>query len=166
MESAATASTLPSPPASSQWPRVETDRREAPARTRARVVSFGSVGVLCVVLGMLLGATLLSTRVPAATRPQSEELTRLATGDSPRTPDLTGAERAERVIAAVLAAAPACTPEIRMAGAPASERAEFFEDAERLATEASDEQGLRSVRWKVTERDGQLFGVLYGERCG
>lgn len=129
-------------------------------------MSFGSVGVLCVVLGMLLGAALFATRVPAATRPEGKELAHLPTGDSESFPSLTGAERAERVIAAVLAAAPACRPEIRMAGAPASKRGEFIEDAERLATEASDEQGLRSVHWKVTERDGQLFGVLYGERCG
>ncbi len=130
------------------------------------MVSSGSVGVLCVVLGMLLGATLFATRVPAATRPDGRGLARFPTGGSESFPSLTGAERAERVIAAVLAAAPACTPEIRMAGAPASKRGEFIEDAERLAAEASDEQGLRSVRWKVTERDGQLFGVLYGERCG
>jgi hypothetical protein len=129
-------------------------------------VSFASVGVLCVVLGVLLGAALFPTPVPAATRPVGKEPAHLPTGGSESFPSLTGAERAERVIAAVLAAAPACTPEIRMAGAPASERGEFIEDAERLAAEASDEQGLRSVRWKVTERDGRLFGVLYGERCG
>ena len=127
-------------------------------------MSFGVVGVLGLVLGVLLGAA-LAPGAPAAARPDPEEPAGLAIGGAPPVPDLTGGERAERVIAAVLAAAPACTPEIRMAGAPASERGEFLEEAELLATEASDEQGLRSVRWKVTERDGRLFGVLYGERC-
>lgn len=165
MESAATASTLPRPPASRQWPRVETDRREAPAWTGARVVSLGLVGILGIAVGVLLGAALFETPVQAATRVGGKERVLPATSGSIQFQDLAGAERAERVIAAVLAAAPACTPEIRMAGAPASEHAEFIEEAERLATDASDEQGLKSVRWKVTERDGQLFGVLYGERC-
>jgi hypothetical protein len=158
-------STLPSPPASTPLPPLETDHRRAPVRTGARVVSLGVVGALGVVLGALLGAVLFATRVPAATRPEGQEPAQLATGGSPSIPDLTGAERAERAIAAVLAAAPACTPEIRMAGAPATERGEFIEQAERLATEASVDQGLRSVRWKVIERGGRLFGVLYGERC-
>lgn len=160
-----TASPLPSAPASTPRSPLGIDGPRAPGWTAARIASVGLVGVLSVVLGALLGATLLSTRLPAAARPQGAELPRLATGDTASTSDLTGAKRAERVIAAVLAAAPACTPEIRMAGAPASERVEFTADAERLATEASDEQGLSSVRWKVTERGGRIFGVLYGERC-
>ena len=165
VESTATATTLPRPPASDRRQRGEAERREAPAWVKARVMRSVPVGVLCVVLGILIGAMLPSAAIPAATRPHGGELSRRATGDRPWIQDLTGAERAERVIAAVLAAAPECTPEIRMAGAPAAERGEFIEDAERLATEASGEQGLTSVRWHLTERDGRLFGVLYGERC-
>lgn len=127
-------------------------------------MSLGLVGVLGIALGVLVG-TALDPSAPSAAGADRREPAGVAIGGAPPVRDLTGTERAERVIAAVLAAAPACTPEIRMAGAPASERGEFIDEAERLANEASDEQGLRSVRWKVTERDGRLFGVLYGERC-
>jgi hypothetical protein len=73
--------------------------------------------------------------------------------------------RGERIVAGVLAAAPECEPDIRMAGAPASEREEFLREARRLAAEAAEDQGLVNVVWRVIERDGRLYGVLYGERC-
>ena len=159
-----TVPSLPRPPASTELPPLETDRRQARVRTGARVVSLALAGVLGVALGVLLGAALVSGVPPAASSDRDAAAVHPTVG-APPVPGLTGAQRAERVIAVVLAAAPTCTPEIRMAGAPASERSEFMEEAERLATEASDEQGLRSVHWKVIERDGRLFGVLYGERC-
>ena len=155
---------IPSPPpVSAARPQLERDRRP-PTRTAAPALTLGRVGLLGAVLGGLLGATLLSSAPTAARDARARPAGPAIVGGLP-TPDLTGAERAERAIAAILAAAPACTPEIRMAGAPASERDEFAEEAERLAAEASGEQGLSSVRWKVIERDGRLFGVLYGERC-
>jgi hypothetical protein len=154
---------LPRPPASAEPPGLERDGRRPPTGA-ARILTLGSVGVLSAVLGGLLGATLLSS-APAAARADRARPAGPAIVRALPTPDLTGAERAERAISAILAAAPACTPEIRMAGAPASERAEFTEEAERMAAEASGEQGLSNVRWKVIERDGRLFGVLYAERC-
>jgi GMP synthase PP-ATPase subunit len=73
--------------------------------------------------------------------------------------------RAERIVADILASAPECEPAIRIAGAPAEEREEFLRDAERLAIEAVEQQGLLNVVWRVVEREGRLYGVLYGESC-
>ena len=89
----------------------------------------------------------------------------VASGGSGAASELGRIDRAEQVISGVLAAAPRCTPEIRMAGASVAERRDFLEEARRLAAEASDAQGLQSVRWRVIQLDGRLFGVLYGERC-
>src|SRR5688500_11110572 len=106
-----TVPSLPHPPASAGLPPLEADRRPAPVRTEARVVSLGLVGVLGVALGVLVGAAVVPS-APAAARSDREEAAIRATVDAPPVPDLTGAQRAERVIVAVLAAAPACTPEI------------------------------------------------------
>lgn len=116
-----------------------------------------------VAIGLGLGALVPTTAAPTEAG-EGRSLV-LASGGSGSASEPGGIDRAEQVISAVLAAAPRCTPDIRMAGAPVAERSGFLEEARRLAAEASDAQGLRSVRWGVIERDGRLFGVLYGERC-
>ena len=116
------------------------------------------------VAGLALGAVIdKATATPIDTRDARAPI--VASGTSGLAVGPKGGERGEQVISAVLAAAPRCTPDIRMAGAPASEHVEFLEEARQLATEASNVDGLRNVRWRVIERDGRLFGVLYGERC-
>lgn len=111
-------------------------------------------------LGIAVGTTIAA---PLEERDARSPI--VASGTSELAVGPTGSARGDQVISAVLAAAPRCTPEIRMAGAPAAERVEFLEQARQLATEASNVDGLRFVRWRVIERDGRLFGVLYGERC-
>lgn len=121
-------------------------------------MAVGMAGGLA--LGIVVDKT---TATPIDTRDARPPI--VASGTSGLAVGSDGSERGEQVISAVLAAAPRCTPDIRMAGAPASEHVEFLEEARQLATEASNVDGLRNVRWRVIERDGRLFGVLYGERC-
>ena len=137
-------------------------RRE---RGRRRVAGMSLAAAVGVAIGLGLGLGALAT--PAALPTEAREGHPLvpASGGSGAVSGADGLERAHRVIAAVLAAAPRCTPEIRIAGAPVAEQQEFLDQARRLATEASDAQDLRSVRWRVVERGGRLFGVIYGERC-
>jgi hypothetical protein len=113
----------------------------------------------------------LATGLGAVTRPASpasipgKEITTTFSQTRGSGGDVEATRRAQRIVADVLAAAPECEPDIRMAGAPADEREEFLRKAEQLAAEAAEEQGLHNVVWRVVERDGRLYGVLYGERC-
>jgi hypothetical protein len=152
---------LPGPPAAVDMGPVASGSSSKRMRDRGRIASLAVVAATGMAIGLGLGAA-VATTVPPATQARDARSPLAATSSWGSEPG--GSERAERVIAAVLAAAPRCTPEIRMAGAPAAERTEFLDEARRFAAEAS-ERGLRSVRWKVIERHGRLFGVLYGERC-
>ena len=126
-------------------------------------LSLAAAAGVAVGLGLGLGALVPTPAAPTEVRDGRSLV--LASGGSASVSERGGFDRADRVIAAVLAAAPRCTPEIRIAGAPVAEHSGFLKEARRLAAEASDAQGLRSVRWRVIERDGRLFGILYGERC-
>jgi hypothetical protein len=160
----AVATTLPPVPASA---RARPDPGEAPSQRAARprgrpavwlAVAVGMAAGLA--LGIVVGTT-IATRID--TRDARSPI--VVSGTSGLAAGSNGSDRGEQVISAVLAAAPRCTPDIRIAGAPAAERVEFLEQARELATEASSVDGLRNVQWRVIERDGRLFGVLYGERC-
>jgi len=160
----AVATTLPAAPASADArpdPREASSQRATRPRGRVAVwlaVTVGMAGGLA--LGIVVGTTIAT---PVETRDPRSPI--VASGTSELAVGSNGSDRGEQVISAVLAAAPRCTPDIRIAGAPASEHVEFLEEARQLATEASSVDGLRNVRWRVIERDGRLFGVLYGERC-
>lgn len=156
----AAASLPPAPPSVDVPPFASGPPR---TRGRRRVVTLSLAAAVGVAVGLGLGALVPTTAAPTEVRDGRSLV--LASGGSASVSERGGFDRADRVIAAVLAAAPRCTPDIRMAGAPVAERSGFLEEARRLAAEASDAQGLRSVRWRVIERDGRLFGVLYGERC-
>jgi hypothetical protein len=126
--------------------------------------SVAGVGVgVAIGLGLGRGGLVPTTASPTEVGQGGSRV--VASGGSGAASELGGIDRAEQVISAVLAAAPRCTPEIRMAGAPVAERTDFLEEARRFAAEASYAQGVRSVRWRVIQLDGRLFGVLYGERC-
>jgi hypothetical protein len=122
------------------------------------------VGAVGVAVGLGLGVV-VAAALPRNTDARAVASSIPVSGGSVSASGSEGLDRAERVISSVLESAPRCTPEIRMAGAPAAERERFLEEARHLAAEASEMQGLEHVRWRVIERDGRLFGVLYGERC-
>lgn len=157
-------SALPFVPVSVNAPPfgIEGEPRRVPVR--GRIASLAVVGAAGVALGAGLGAAAAATVSPV-TEARDARSPIAMSGTFGSASGSEGSDRADQVIAAVLAAAPRCTPEIRMAGAPSAERTEFLEDARRLALEASEVQGLRSVSWRVIERGGRVFGVLYGERC-
>jgi len=134
-----------------------------PAGARRRVASLTLVGVVGVALGAVLGV--VATPASPASIRGTENPTVFASQSRGSGVDAEGIARAERIVADVLAAAPECEPDIRLAGAPVEEREEFLREAEQLATVATEVQGLRNVVWRVVERDGHLYGVLYGERC-
>lgn len=155
--------TLPAAPVSVDVrpdPSGATSRRTSRPR---RIVAPWLVGAVGVAVGLGLGVA-----APAPSRSTDARAVASSipvSGGSGAASGSEGLDRAERVISAVLDSAPRCTPEVRMAGAPATEREGFLEEARHLAAEASEVQGLEYVRWRVIERDGRLFGVLYGERC-
>jgi hypothetical protein len=157
-------SVLPPVPAPVNPPpfAIEGEPRRVPGR--GRIASLAVVGAAGVALGVGLGAAAAATVSPATEARDARSPT-ATSGSFASASGAGGSDRADQVIAAVLAAAPRCTPEIRMAGAPSAERTEFVEEARRLALDASEVHHLRSVRWRVIERGGRIFGVLYGERC-
>jgi len=81
------------------------------------------------------------------------------------TVDARGRTRGERVVEAVLEAAPQCIPRIEIGRAPIEERKSFMMATRHRVHGAEARSGLLNIEAKVERFGGWLYGVVYAEGC-
>ncbi len=80
------------------------------------------------------------------------------------TVDPQGRTRGERIVEALLEAAPNCMPVIETGDAPVAERKAFRAATAHMVHRAQAFQRLLNVEYRVERFGDRLYGVIYGER--